>query len=221
MPTSDTHNSSSRHFNPWLITFAVLGGTFMEFLDGTIVNVALPHISANLAATTDEATWVLTSYLVANAIVLPITGWMATRFGRRNLLLISLAGFTIASLFCGMATSLPMLILWRIAQGFLGGGLQPFSMAILLEAFPPEKHGVAMASWMIAALTSPLLGPILGGYIVDNFTWRWIFYVNVPLGIFFYLLCAYCVFDPPYLRRNASNTVDYWGIILLSLAVGS
>ncbi len=166
--------------NPWIIAIAVMFGTFMEVLDTTVVNVSLPHIAGSLSATTDEATWALTSYLVANAIILPITGWLANYFGRRRLLMAALAGFTSASLLCGFAPTLSTLIICRIIQGATGGALQPISQAVMLEAFPPEDRGKAMGFWGLGIVVAPMLGPVLGGWLTDNYSWRWIFYINVP-----------------------------------------
>ena len=206
--------------NPWLIAIAVMSSTFMEVLDTTVVNVSLPHIAGNLSATTDEATWTLTSYLVANAIVLPMTGWLASRFGRKRLLTLSVTGFTIASFFCGLAPSLPFLILFRVIQGACGGGLQPLSQAILLESFPPEKRGQAMGFWALGIVVAPMLGPVVGGWLTDNYSWRWVFYINVPIGILALLLTQAFIFDPPYLRKEKTG-IDYWGIGLLVLGMGS
>ncbi len=206
--------------NPWLIAIAVMSSTFMEVLDTTVVNVSLPHIAGNLSATTDEATWTLTSYLVANAIILPMTGWLAGRFGRKRLLTLSVTGFTIASFFCGLAPSLPFLILFRIIQGAAGGGLQPLSQAILLESFPPEKRGQAMGFWALGIVVAPMLGPVVGGWLTDNYSWRWVFYINVPIGILALLLTQAFIFDPPYLRDKKKTGIDYWGIGLLVLGMG-
>src|SRR5690242_19319760 len=206
--------------NPWLIAIAVMSSTFMEVLDTTVVNVSLPHIAGNLAATTDEATWTLTSYLVANAIILPMTCWLASNFGRKRLLMASVIGFTTASFFCGLAPSLPFLIAFRIIQGACGGGLQPLSQAILLEAFPPEKRGQAMAFWALGIVVAPMLGPVAGGWLTDNYSWRWVFYINVPIGVIAILLTQAFVFDPPYLRREKTG-IDYWGIGLLCVGMGS
>jgi MFS transporter, DHA2 family, multidrug resistance protein len=206
--------------NPWLIAVAVMSSTFMEVLDTTVVNVSLPHIAGNLSATTDEATWTLTSYLVANAIILPMTGWLANNFGRKRLLMSSVIGFTIASFFCGLAPSLGFLIFFRIVQGACGGGLQPLSQAILLEAFPPEKRGQAMAFWALGIVVAPMLGPVAGGWLTDNYSWRWVFYINVPIGILAVILTMMYVFDPPYLHRKSLG-IDYWGIGLLVLGIGS
>ena len=205
--------------NPWLIAIAVMSGTFMEVLDTTVVNVSLPHIAGNLSASNDEATWTLTSYLVANAIILPMTGWLASKFGRKRLLLASVSGFTLASFFCGLAPSLPFLIVFRVIQGACGGGLQPLSQAILLEAFPPEKRGQAMAFWALGIVVAPMLGPVAGGWLTDNYSWRWVFYINIPIGVIALILTQLYIFDPPYLRKK-SQGIDYWGIGLLVLGIG-
>src|SRR5438270_380567 len=206
--------------NPWLIAIAVMSSTFMEVLDTTVVNVSLPHIAGNLSATVDEATWTLTSYLVANAIILPMTGWLAGRFGRKRLLLLAVTGFTAASFACGLAPSLGALIVFRILQGACGGGLQPLSQAILLESFPPQKRGQAMAFWALGIVVAPMLGPVLGGWLTDNYSWRWVFYINVPIGVLAILLTQAFVYDPPYLRRERTG-IDYWGIGLLVVGMGS
>ncbi len=161
--------------NPWVVTFSVMLATFMEVLDSTVVNVSIPHIAGNLASTNEEGTWVVTSYPVSNAVVPPISGWLANYMGRKRLLLTCVAGFTLTSLLCGFATSLPQLIILRILQELTGGGLQPLAQAILLETFPRERHGHAMAAFGIGILLAPILGPTLGGWITDNYSWRWIF----------------------------------------------
>src|SRR6516164_4639786 len=206
--------------NPWIVAIAVMLGTFMEVLDTTVVNVSLPHIAGNLSASTDEATWVLTSYLVANAIILPMTGWLANRFGRRNILLVSVGGFTIFSFLCGIAPNLPMLIIFRVFQGATGGGLQPLSQAILMEAFPPEKRAKAMAFWALGIVVAPMLGPVLGGWITDSYSWRWLFYINIPVGIMAAIMISLFIFDPPYIRRSEGG-VDYWGIGMLAVGIGA
>ena len=206
--------------NPWLIAIAVMSSTFMEVLDTTVVNVSLPHIAGNLSASTDEATWTLTSYLVANAIILPMTGWLAGRFGRKRLLMMAVLGFTVASFFCGLAPSLGFLIFFRIVQGACGGGLQPLSQAILLESFPAEKRGQAMAFWALGIVVAPMLGPVVGGWLTDNYSWRWVFYINVPIGALAIFLTQAFVFDPAYLRRERTG-IDYWGIGLLVVGMGS
>jgi DHA2 family multidrug resistance protein len=217
MPANDP---ASQEINPWLIAIAVMSSTFMEVLDTTVVNVSLPHIAGNLSASTDEATWTLTSYLVANAIILPMTGWLASTFGRKRLLMLSVTGFTTASFFCGLAPSLSFLIFFRVVQGACGGGLQPLSQAILLESFPPEKRGQAMAFWALGIVVAPMLGPVAGGWLTDNYSWRWVFYINVPIGILAILLTQAFVFDPHYLRKE-SKGIDYWGIGLLVVGMGS
>jgi MFS transporter, DHA2 family, multidrug resistance protein len=195
-------------------------GTFMVVLDTTIVNVSLPHIAGNLSVTIEESTWALTSYLAANAIILPMTGWLATYFGRRRLLLVAVAGFTLASILCGASTSLTLLILWRIVQGATGGVMQPLSQAIMLEAFKPEDRGKAMAFFGVGIVVAPVLGPVLGGWLTDNYSWRWVFYVNLPIGIISFLMLKRHVFDPPYLRRERTG-IDYWGIGLLAVGIAA
>lgn len=206
--------------NPWFIAAAVMCGTFMEILDTTIVNVSLQHIAGSLSASTEEATWALTSYLVANAIILPITGWLANFFGRKNLLIMSMAGFTLASFFCGFSTSLGMLIFFRVVQGAAGGALQPLSQAILLEAFPPEMRGKAMGVWGLGVVVAPVLGPVLGGWLTDSYSWRWVFYINVPVGILAIYMTQRFIFDPAYIKRM-SNKIDYWGIGMLVLGISA
>src|SRR5437868_3492235 len=169
--------------NPWIIAVAVMISTFMEVLDTTVVNVSLPHIAGSLSATVDESTWALTSYLVANAIILPMTGWLANHFGRKRLLMASVTGFTAASFFCGLAPNLPVLIIFRVIQGACGGGLQPLSQALLLEAFKPEDRGKAMGFWGLGIVFAPMLGPVIGGWLTDSYSWRWVFYINIPVGV--------------------------------------
>jgi DHA2 family multidrug resistance protein len=209
-----------REVNPWIVAVAVMTATFMEVLDTTVVNVSLPHIAGNLSATIDESTWALTSYLVANAIVLPLTGWIANFFGRKRLLLASVAGFTVASFLCGLAPTLPLLILFRVIQGFTGGALQPISQAVLLEAFKPEDRGRAMGFWGLGIVVAPILGPVLGGWLTDSYSWRWVFYINIPVGITSLALIHLYVFDPPYITRR-SDRIDYWGIGLLAVGIGA
>jgi DHA2 family multidrug resistance protein len=206
--------------NPWIVAVSVMLATFMEVLDTTVVNVSLPHIAGSLSATIDEATWTLTSYLVANAVILPITGWLAQTFGRKRLLMAAVTGFAAGSVLCGLATSLPMLIFFRIVQGATGGVLQPVSQAVMLEAFPPEDRGKAMAFWGIGIVVAPMLGPVLGGWITDNYSWRWIFYINLPVGIAAVIMTRLFIFDPPYLRR-VSRGIDFWGIGFLALGIGA
>src|SRR5260370_14712117 len=213
-------DDSKPAINPWIIAIAVMLGTFMEVLDTTVVNVSLPHIAGDLSVTPDEATWVLTSYLVSNAIVLPLAGWLASRFGRRRILPLSVAGFTFFSFLCGIAPNLPAMIVSRVFQGATGGGLQPLSQAILLEAFPPEQRGKAMAFWALGIVVAPMLGPVLGGWITDSYSWRWLFYINLPIGIAAVAMALLFIYDPPYLRR-ARQGVDYWGIGLLAVGIGA
>jgi DHA2 family multidrug resistance protein len=195
-------------------------GTFMEVLDTTVVNVSLPHIAGSLSATIDEATWAITSYLVANAIILPITGWLANYFGRKRLLMMSVTGFTIASFFCGLAPTLPILILCRVIQGAAGGALQPLSQAVLLESFPPEQRGKAMGFWGQGIVVAPIIGPVLGGWLTDTYSWRWVFYINIPFGIASIIMTTLFIFDPPYIRRT-SQRIDYWGMGMLAVGIGA
>jgi MFS transporter, DHA2 family, multidrug resistance protein len=210
-------------FNPWLIAVVVALAAFMEVLDTSIANVALPHLAGDLGASNDESTWVLTSYLVSNAIVLPISGWLANLFGRKRFFLLCIFLFTLSSLLCGIAPSLPLLILFRVIQGVGGGGLQPMAQAILADTFPPQKRGLAFALYGITAIMAPTIGPTLGGWLTDNYSWRWIFYINLPVGIATLFLVLRVVEDPPYIarNRNAGVRVDYIGIALLALGVGA
>lgn len=207
--------------NPWLIAIAVMSATFMEVLDTTIVNVALPHIAGSLSASVDEATWVLTSYLVANAIVLPATGWLARTFGRKKFLITCIIIFTAASAVCGAATSLPMLIIARIVQGAGGGALQPISQAVLLESFPVKKRGIAMAVFGMGVVVAPIIGPTLGGWLTDNYTWRWSFYLNLPIGVMAIMMIIAFIEDPPYARAQARTAIDYWGFALLAIWISA
>jgi DHA2 family multidrug resistance protein len=204
----------------WLITAAVMLATFMEILDGTVVNVSLTHIAGSLSATPNEATWALTSYLVANGIVIPISGWLANRIGRKNLLLVSTGGFTVASLLCGISPSMGLLVTFRVIQGACGGSLQPMSQAVMLEAFPPKQHGKAMAIWAMAAIVAPVLGPVLGGWLTDNFSWRWIFYINLPVGLISAFMLMTFLHDPPYIRLSSAR-IDSWGLVTLVIWVAA
>ena len=209
--------------NPWLIAVVVALGAFMEVLDTSIANVALPYMAGSLAASNDQSTWVLTSYLVSNAIVLPISGWLAVTLGRKRFFMSCLAIFTVSSLLCGLAPSLGFLLLFRVLQGAGGGGLQPMAQAILADTFPPEKRGLAFALYGITAVMAPTIGPTLGGWITFNYSWRWIFYINVPVGIMTWLLVRRFVEDPPYLKRlkGAGIKLDYIGIALLTVGIGA
>ncbi len=206
--------------NRWLIAIAVMAGTFMVVLDTTVVNVSLPHIAGSLSATTDEATWALTSYLTANAVILPMTGWLANFFGRKRLLMVAVAGFTIASSLCGLAPTLPILIGFRIIQGLTGGVMQPLSQAVLLEAFPPHERGKAMGFWGLGIVVAPIIGPVLGGWLTADYSWRWIFYINIPVGLAALVMMQLFIFDPPYIQRGTAR-IDYWGIGLLAVGFGS
>jgi MFS transporter, DHA2 family, multidrug resistance protein len=207
--------------NPWIIAAAVMLATFMEVLDTTIVSVAIPHIAGSLSATTDEATWTLTSYLVSNAIILPASGWLARRFGRKRFLLACIALFTASSLICGLATSLGMLVLARVVQGIGGGALQPISQAILLESFPPEKRGMAMAAFALGVVVAPILGPTLGGWLTDNYSWRWAFYINIPIGILAVVMIKAFIEDPPYIRESRPGRIDGIGFGLMALSLAA
>jgi DHA2 family multidrug resistance protein len=198
--------------------------TFMEVLDTSVANVALPHIAGNLSASTDEATWVLTSYLVANAIILPMGGWFSMLFGRKRFYMICVAVFTLSSFLCGLAPSLGWLVFFRILQGLGGGALQPMSQAVLVETFPREKHGMAMAVFGMGVVLAPVIGPTLGGWLTDDFSWRWIFFINIPVGVLSLLMTQALVFDPPYLVRRTFRDglkIDYVGFGLLALGLGS
>ena len=209
--------------NPWIIALTVMLSTFMEVLDTSIANVALPHIAGNLSSGIDESTWVLTSYLVSNAIVLPLTGWFSRIFGRKRFYMGCVLTFLISSLLCGIAPSLPLLVLFRVLQGAGGGGLQPVSQAILVESFPREKQGMAMAVYGMGVVVAPIIGPTLGGWITDNYSWRWIFFINIPVGLLSLLLTSALIHDPPHLSGNKNGgrvRIDYIGLGLLSVGLG-
>ena len=210
-------------YNPWLVAVVVALAAFMEVLDTSIANVALPYIAGGLGASNDQSTWVLTSYLVSNAIILPMTGWLAGAVGRKRFFMLCLALFTISSLLCGLAPSLSFLLLFRILQGAGGGGLQPMAQAILADTFPPEKRGLAFALYGITAIMAPTIGPTLGGWITFSYSWRWIFFINLPVGVITWLLVRRFVEDPPYLRRlkSAGVKLDYVGIAFLIVGVGA
>jgi MFS transporter, DHA2 family, multidrug resistance protein len=210
--------------NPWFIALTVTLATFMEVLDTSIANVSLPHIAGGLAAGVDESTWILTSYLVSNAIVLPMSGWFSSLIGRKRFYMTCVAIFTISSFLCGLAPNLPMLILFRVLQGAGGGGLQPSEQSILADTFAPEKRGMAFAVYGMAVVVAPAIGPTLGGFITDNYSWRWIFYINVPIGIISLLLTSRVIQDPPHLsgaRREGGIKIDYIGLGLLALGLGA
>jgi DHA2 family multidrug resistance protein len=207
--------------NPWLIAFVVSLAAFMEVLDTSIANVALPHIAGNMGASSDESTWVLTSYLVSNAIVLPLTGWLVSLIGRKRFFLICITLFTVSSLFCGIAPTLAVLLISRVIQGAGGGGLQPLAQAILADTFPPEKRGLAFSVYGVTAVVAPSIGPTLGGWITDNYTWRWIFLMNLPVGILALFLVFTFVEDPPFLKRTTlhESKVDYIGFGFLAIGI--
>ncbi len=207
--------------NPWLIALAVMLATFMVILDTSIAVVALPYIAGNLGATQDESTWVLTSYLVANAIILPASGWFSGFFGRKRFLIGCTVIFTVASLWCGLATSMTMLVIARVLQGLGGGAMQPLSQAILLESFPPAKRGAATALFGLAIVVAPILGPTLGGWLTDNWSWRWTFYINLPVGALAFFLMSWLVEDPPYIRAKKSSRIDGIGFALVALFLGT
>src|SRR5580692_914842 len=209
--------------NPWIIALTVTLATFMEVLDTSIANVALPHIAGSLSAGQDESTWVLTSYLVSNAIVLPLSGWLSSIMGRKNFYMSCVALFTVSSCLCGLAPNLATLIVCRILQGVGGGGLQPSEQAILADTFPPAKRGMAFAVYGIAVVTAPAIGPTLGGWITDNFTWRWIFFINIPVGIISLLLTSRLIQDPPFLKRRklSETNIDYVGLGFVALGLGA
>ena len=212
------------HINPWIIAFTVMIATFMEVLDTTVVSVSLPHIAGNLSASVDESTWALTSYLVANAIILPMGGWFSMLMGRKRFSMLCVALFTISSFLCGLAPTLGLLIFFRVLQGLGGGALQPVSQAILVETFPREKQGMAMAIYGMGVVVAPIIGPTLGGWITDNYSWRWVFYINIPIGILSLLLTSALIFDPPYLVRKGFKDglrIDYMGFGLLALGLGA
>jgi MFS transporter, DHA2 family, multidrug resistance protein len=209
--------------NPWLIAATVISATFMEVLDTSVANVSLPHIAGSLSASVDESTWVLTSYLVSNAIVLPLTGWLSTLFGRKRFFLVCVVIFTISSLLCGMAPSLAALVFFRVIQGAGGGGMQPMSQAILVDSFPRQKQGMAMAIYGMGVVVAPTLGPTLGGWITDNYSWRWIFLLNVPVGIVSVIMIALLIADPPHMVRKTFKQglrIDFLGLGLLSVGLG-
>ncbi|MDE3163790.1 MAG: DHA2 family efflux MFS transporter permease subunit [Acidobacteriota bacterium] len=210
-------------FNPWVIAMTVTLATFMEVLDTSIANVALPHIAGNLGATADESTWVQTSYLVSNAIILPMSGWLSTQLGRKRFYMTCVVLFTISSMLCGLATSLPMLILFRVMQGLGGGGLGPSEQAILADTFTPEQRNMGFAIYGMAIVVAPAIGPTLGGWITDNYSWHWIFFINVPIGILSLFLTQRVVHDPPHVleaRERRGGNTDYFGIATIVLGVG-
>jgi len=223
LPAEDHHEVWAPHYNPWLIAFTVTLATFMESLDTSIANVALPHIAGTLSASVDESTWVLTSYLVSNAVVLPISGWMSNRIGRKRFYMSCVFLFTLTSFLCGLAPTLGMLVFFRVIQGAAGGGLQPSEQAILADTFPPSMRGMAFSLYGMAVVMAPAIGPTVGGWITDNYSWRWLFFLNIPVGILSLALTSRVVEDPPYLKRarKLAGSVDYIGLGLLIVTIGA
>src|ERR1700683_4045157 len=207
--------------NPWFIAIAVMLATFMEVLDTSIAAVALPYIAGSLSASNDEATWVLTSYLLANAIILPASSWFSLRFGRKRFLITCIVIFTVSSFACGAATSLALILIARAVQGAGGGALQPLSQSILLETFPPQKRGLAMAVFALGVVVAPVLGPTLGGWLTDAYSWRWAFYINIPVGIFAIFMISRYVVDPPYIKHARAGKFDGIGLGLLAVWLGA
>ena len=205
--------------NKWIVTLTVMLPTLIEIIDTSVVNVSLDHIRGSLSAGIDESTWTITSYLVSNAIIIPMTGWLSKFFGRKLYLIISITVFTVSSFLCGSAWNLQSLVFFRVLQGIGGGALQPLSQSILLETFPPYQHGIAMAAFGVGIMFGPIIGPLLGGWITDNWSWHWIFFINVPIGIISILLTLLFITDPPYMKR-AKMKIDYWGLALLALGLG-
>ncbi|MBF0328864.1 MAG: DHA2 family efflux MFS transporter permease subunit [Nitrospirae bacterium] len=206
--------------NKWIIALTVMLPTLIEIIDTSVVNVALDHIRGSLSAGIDEATWSITSYLVSNAIIIPMTGWLSRMFGRKRYLIFSITLFTVSSFLCGSAWNLQSLIFFRILQGIGGGAMQPISQSILLETFPPQQHGIAMAVFGVGIMFGPIVGPLLGGWITDNWSWHWIFFVNIPFGIISILMVMFFISDPPYMKKMKMK-IDYWGLILLAVGLGS
>ncbi|SFS10574.1 MFS transporter, DHA2 family, multidrug resistance protein [Granulicella pectinivorans] len=222
MAADAAHQDWKPQANPWLIAATVALAAFMEVLDTSIANVALPHIAGNLGASTDQGTWVLTSYLVANAIILPVGGWASSVLGRRNFFMMCIVIFTISSFLCGIAPSLPILLICRVFQGIGGGGLQPMAQAIMADSFEEKKRGQAFALYGLVAVLAPSVGPTIGGWITDNYSWRWIFYINIPVGILAFVLTSRLVQDPPWIKADRKNffKLDYIGLALLTMAMG-
>jgi DHA2 family multidrug resistance protein len=220
------HSAETYHapFNPWLIAIVATLATFMEVLDTSIANVALPHIAGNLGASVSDSTWTLTSYLLANALVLPASAWLSAAIGRRNYYMLSVAMFTVSSLLCGFAPNLEMLVFFRLLQGLGGGGLQPLTQAILVDTFPPRQRGMGMAVYGMTVVVAPVIGPTFGGWITDNHDWRWIFFINVPIGLMALALSLRFITDPPYLPRRSGPARwrgDFIGLGLVALGLAS
>ncbi len=208
-----------RTVNKWIIALTVMLPTLMVIIDTSVVNVSLDHIRGSLSAGVDESTWSITSYLAANAVVIPMTGWLSRFFGRKRFLIFSVLLFTISSFLCGLAWNIQSLIFFRVLQGLAGGSLQPISQSILLETFPPAQHGTAMAIFGMGTMFGPIMGPLLGGWITDNWSWHWIFFINIPIGMISLVMSLWFISDPHYIKRTAMS-IDYWGLMLLSIWVG-
>lgn len=207
-------------WSKWIIALTVMLPTLIEIVDTSVVNVALDHIRGSLSAGIDESTWTITSYLVSNAIIIPMTGWLSRYFGRKRYLIFSITLFTISSFLCGVSWSLQSLVVFRILQGIGGGALQPISQSILLETFPKKQHGMAMAIFGVGIMFGPIVGPLLGGWITDNWSWHWIFFINIPIGVVSILMVLVFIKDPPYMKRMKTK-VDYWGLALLAVGLGA
>src|ERR1700736_4804480 len=212
----------AKHQHKWLIALAVMLGTTLEVLDSSIVNVSLPHMQGTFSASVDEIAWVLTSYLVANGVMIPMTGWISSRFGRKRYFLFSVFVFVLASAFCGAARSLGQMVVFRLLQGAAGAAMIPSSQAILMETFPPQEQEMGMAVWGMGLMVAPILGPTLGGWITDNWNWRWNFYINLPLGAIAFFMVSVFVHDPPFMRerRARGGHVDYLGMLYLVISLG-
>jgi len=209
----------SRPIDKWIVALTVMLPTLMVIIDTSVVNVSLDHIRGSLSAGVDESTWSITSYLAANAVIIPMTGWLSRFFGRKRFLMFSIFLFTISSLLCGLAWNIQSLIFFRVLQGLAGGSLQPISQSILLETFPPAQHGTAMAIFGMGIMLGPIMGPLMGGWITDNWSWHWIFFINIPIGLLSLAMSRWFVYDPHYMKRTVTS-IDYWGLMLLSIWVG-
>ncbi|MDO9288365.1 MAG: DHA2 family efflux MFS transporter permease subunit, partial [Thermodesulfovibrionales bacterium] len=205
--------------NKWIIALTVMLPTLIEIIDTSVVNVSLDHIRGSLSAGIDESTWTITSYLVSNAIIIPMTGWLSRLFGRKRYLIFSISLFTVSSLLCGLSWNLQSLVFFRILQGMGGGALQPISQSVLLETFPPKQHGMAMAIFGVGIMFGPIIGPLLGGWITDNWSWHWIFFINIPIGFVSILMVLFFIVDPPYMKKMKMK-IDYWGLAFLAIGLG-
>ena len=212
--------SSTGPVNKWIVAVTVMIPTLMVIVDTSVVNVSLDHIRGSLSAGIDEATWSITSYLAANAVIIPMTGWLSRYFGRKRYLIFSVVLFTISSLLCGLAWNIQSLVFFRVLQGIGGGALQPISQSILLETFPPYQHGTANAVFGVGIMFGPIIGPLLGGWITDNWSWHWVFFINIPIGIFSIIMSLFFIVDPAYMKSGGMKKIDYWGLALLAVGIG-